>query len=63
MKMFHQNKKDDNSQTKVFSQSEKKKKEEKFKEEAQKKALAVFHKPIIDNLCSKIITNKHFLGL
>ena len=24
MKMFHQNKKDDNSQTKVFSQSEKK---------------------------------------
>jgi len=46
--------KDDNSQTKLFSQSEKKKKEEKIKEETQKKVLDVFHKPIIDDLCSKL---------
>jgi len=43
-------------------QSEKKK-ERKIKEETQKKVLDVFHKPIIDDLCSKIITHKHLLGL
>jgi len=48
----------------LCSQSEKKKeRERKIKEEAQKKTLAVFHKPIIDDLCSKIITHKHLLGL
>jgi len=41
----------------------KKKEREKIKEETQKKALAVFHKPIIDDLCSKIITHKLLLDL
>jgi len=36
--------------------------EKKIKEEAQKKAFVVFHKPIIDDLCSKIITHKHLLA-
>jgi len=49
----------------LFSQSEPKQRKEKkkIKEETQKKALAVFHKPIMDDLCSKIITHKHFLGI
>ena len=61
MKVCYQNKRMTNHKQNCL-QSEKKK-ERKIKEETQKKVLDVFHKPIIDDLCSKIITHKHLLGL
>jgi len=55
MKICHQNKKMTTHKVSKIKR--------KIKEETQKKVLDVFHKPVIDGLCSKIITHKHFLSL